>query len=60
MNSLAGDDPSMCRKYVEEKLKNLSKRRQLTTHLDHEVQVPTNTKSSAFALSLWAEDVDFH
>jgi putative DNA primase/helicase len=55
VNSLAGDDPSICRKYVEEKLKSLSKCDQLSSDLDDEVQVPTDMKSRAFALSVWAE-----
>jgi putative DNA primase/helicase len=57
LNSLAGDDPSVCRKYVEEKLKSISKCVQLTLDLDDKVQGSTNTKSSALALYLWAEAI---
>jgi putative DNA primase/helicase len=55
VKSLADDDPTVCRKYVEEKLKNLSKSGPITLDVDDEVQGPKNTKSSAFALSLFAE-----
>lgn len=56
--SLAGDDPTVCRKYVEEKLKSISKCVQLTPDLDDKVQGPTSTKSSAaLALYLWAEAI---
>jgi putative DNA primase/helicase len=56
VHSLAGDDPSVCRKYVKEKLKNVfSKPGQSNLGVDDEVQGTTNGKSFAFALNLWGE-----
>jgi putative DNA primase/helicase len=55
VHSFAGDDPSNCRKYVKEKLKDLHKLHHDTLEVDDKVQEPTKTQGSAFALRLWAE-----
>jgi putative DNA primase/helicase len=54
-HSFADDDELVCREYVKEKLKDLSKSGQLTLEVDDKVPGPANTKSTTFALDLWAE-----
>jgi putative DNA primase/helicase len=53
--SLAGDDPSVCRKHVKEKLGQLSKLGQLELQLDNTNLTKTKSNASAFALHLWNE-----
>jgi hypothetical protein len=54
VHSLADDDEFVCREYVKRKLKNLTPG-QLTLEVSDDVPGPTNTKSAAFALELWAQ-----
>jgi hypothetical protein len=55
VHSFAGDDPSACRKYAKEKLKDLSTIGMVIPESDDHVHGPTIAKLSVFALHLWAE-----